>query len=95
MYPFNPGNLLIRYGLLNDTAATLSFVRKTSFIKSIVSPGESITIDELIEIKEIQKIPLIALKHSIYDLIEEGIFNGVQGNSRQKIGGKIGTLIRK
>jgi len=65
------------------------------FIKSIISPGESITIDELIEIKEIQKIPLIALKHSIYDLIEEGIFNGVQGNSRQKIGGKIGTLIRK
>ncbi|MHA1460482.1 MAG: hypothetical protein ACTSO8_03290, partial [Promethearchaeota archaeon] len=41
------------------------------FIKSLMSPGESITIDELIEINEIQKIPLITLKHSIYDLIDE------------------------
>jgi hypothetical protein len=65
------------------------------FIKSIISPGETITIDDLIELKEIQKIPLIALKHSIYDLIEEGIFEGVSGNSRQKIGGKIGVLLRK
>jgi len=39
------------------------------FIKALISPGESITIDELIEIKEIQKIPLVALKHAIYDLI--------------------------
>jgi tetrahydromethanopterin S-methyltransferase subunit G len=65
------------------------------FIKSIISPGESITIDELIELKEIQKIPLIALKHSIYDLIDENVFDVAEGNSRQKIGGKIGILIRK
>jgi hypothetical protein len=64
------------------------------FIKALLSPGESITIDELIEIKEIQKIPLVALKHAIYDLIEENIFQVEEGNSRQKIGGKIGTLIR-
>jgi len=65
------------------------------FIKSLVSPGESITIDELIEIKEIQKIPLITLKHSIYDLIDENVFDVAEGNSRQKIGGKIGVLVRK
>ncbi|MFX0057369.1 MAG: hypothetical protein ACFE85_02995 [Candidatus Hodarchaeota archaeon] len=64
------------------------------FIKALLSPGESITIDELIEIKEIQKIPLVALKHAIYDLIEENIFEAEEGNSRQKIGGKIGILIR-
>jgi len=65
------------------------------FIKSLVSPGESITIDELIEINEIQKIPLITLKHSIYDLIDENVFDVAEGNSRQKIGGKIGVLVRK
>lgn len=65
------------------------------FIKSIISPGESITIDELIEINEIQKIPLITLKHSIYDLIDEEVFDVAEGKSRQKIGGKIGVLIRK
>lgn len=65
------------------------------FIKSIISPGESITIDELIEMNEIQKIPLITLKHSIYDLIDENVFVAAEGNSRQKIGGKIGVLKRK
>jgi hypothetical protein len=65
------------------------------FIKSLISPGESITIDELIEMNEIQKIPLITLKHSIYDLIDENVFDVAEGNSRQKIGGKIGVLKRK
>ncbi|MBY9020606.1 MAG: hypothetical protein KGD67_06090 [Candidatus Lokiarchaeota archaeon] len=66
-----------------------------NFIKSLIAPGESITVDELIEINEIQKIPLITLKHSIYDLIDEDIFDVAGGNSSQKIGGKIGVLIRK
>ena len=65
------------------------------FIKTIISPGESITIDELIEINEIQKIPLITLKHSIYDLIDENVFDVAEGKSRQKIGWKIGALTRK
>jgi hypothetical protein len=65
------------------------------FIKSIINPGESISIDELIEMKEIQKIPLITLKHAVYDLIDDGIFDTMEGDSRQKIGGKIGILIRK
>ena len=66
-----------------------------NFIKSILTPGDSITIDELIEIKELQKIPLITLKHAIYDLIEDNVFNTSEGNSRQKLGGNIGLLIRK
>jgi len=63
------------------------------FIKSLISPGEFITIDELIEINEIQKIPLITLKHSIYDLIDENVLAATEGDSRQKIGG-IRSLIR-
>ncbi len=65
------------------------------FIKSIMRPGEKITIDELIEINELQKIPLITIKHVIYDLIEENIFDVVEGKSRQKFGGSIGVLVRK
>lgn len=64
------------------------------FITSIISPGESISIDELIEIKQLQKIPLITLKHVIYDLIDENVFEPIEGNSRQKIGNKIGILKR-
>lgn len=71
----------------------LSEIKK--FLKSLISPGESITIDELIEMSEIQKIPLITLKHSIYDLIDENVFDVAEGKSRQKIGGKIGVLKRK
>jgi len=74
---------------------TTNLAEIKKFIKSIISPGESITIDELIEINEIQKIPLITLKHSIYDLIDEEVFDVAEGKSRQKIGGKIGVLIRK
>lgn len=65
------------------------------FIKSIIHPGEKITIDELIEIRELQKIPLITIKHVIYDLIEEDIFEVGEGKSRQKFGGTIGVLVRK
>lgn len=65
------------------------------FIKSIINPGESITIDELIELKEIQKIPLVTLKHAIYDLIDDDIFELIEGNSRQKLFGKIGIIKRK
>ena len=80
-------------GDLLTITTDLSEIKK--FIKSLISPGESITIDELIEINEIQKIPLITLKHSIYDLIDENVFDASEGNSRQKIGGKIGVLVRK
>lgn len=80
-------------GDIITVTSDLSDVKK--FIKAIISPGGTITIDELIEIKEIQKIPLVALKHAVYDLIEENIFDAREGNSRQKIGGKIGILVRK
>ena len=64
------------------------------FIKSLIKQGESISIDELIEIRELQKIPLITLKHAIYDLIDENILNTSEGNSKQKLGGKIKILTR-
>jgi hypothetical protein len=70
----------------------LSDVKK--FIKSLINPGETITIDDLIEIKEIQKIPLITLKHAIYDLIDDNFLETVEGRSRLRLFGKIGILKR-
>lgn len=64
------------------------------FIKSLFSPGESVTIDQLIEMEEIQKIPLVSLKHAIYDLIDENSFEPFEKQSHQKIGGKISALLR-
>ncbi|MFX1355972.1 MAG: hypothetical protein ACFFA8_01695 [Promethearchaeota archaeon] len=84
-----------------DTEANRDLITITSdlgdikkFIKALIPPGEVITIDELIELKEIQKIPLVALKHAIYDLIDEKIFEAREGNSRHTIGKRIGILIR-
>lgn len=65
------------------------------FVTSLIKPGESISIDELIEMRELQKIPLITLKHAIYDLIDENVLTTSEGNSRQKLGGKIKILTRK
>jgi hypothetical protein len=70
----------------------LSDVKK--LIKSLINPGETITIDDLIEIKEIQKIPLITLKHAIYDLIDDNFLETIEGGSRQRLFGKIGILKR-
>ena len=70
----------------------LSDIKK--FIKSLINPGEIITIDDLIEIREIQKIPLITLKHAIYDLIDENFLEPLEGKSRQRLFGKIGILKR-
>ena len=77
---------------LISITSDLSDIKK--FIKSLIKPGETITIDELLELREIQKIPLITLKHAIYDLIDESFFETLEGKSRQRLFGKIGILKR-
>ena len=77
---------------LISITSDLSDIKK--FIKSLINPGEIITIDELIEIREIQKIPLITLKHAIYDLIDENFLEPLEGKSRQRLFGKIAILKR-
>ena len=64
-------------------------------ILSLIVPGKSITIDDLIGIKELQKYPLYMITQAIIDLMEEDALIGAEGNSVQKIGGKVGLLIRK
>ncbi|MBN1214497.1 MAG: hypothetical protein JXA99_03550 [Candidatus Lokiarchaeota archaeon] len=63
-------------------------------ILEILKPRDSITIDNLIQIKELQDISLSQLKKAIKDLIEMNILYATNGKSIQKIDGNIGKLIR-
>lgn len=65
-----------------------------NFIKSILKPGDSISIDELIRIDELQNISLNLLNQAINSLINEGSLKATEGRSIQKIQGNIGKLIR-
>ena len=72
-----------------------SFDEVKKIIITRIKPGDTLSVDELIEIKELQEYPLTMIARSIIDLIEEEILLGLEGDSIQKIGGKIGLLIRK
>ncbi len=78
---------------LIEKVSNLDDVKRT--IISMMVPGETLTIDELIGIKEIQQYPLSMITQAIIDLIKDEVLIGAEGNSIQKIGGKIGILIHK
>ena len=78
---------------LIEKVSNLDGVKRT--IVSMMVPGEALTIDELIGIKEIQQYPLSMITQAIIELIKEETLVGAEGNSIQKIAGKIGMLIRK
>lgn len=78
---------------LIEKVSDLDDVKRT--IISMMMPGEALTIDELIGIKEIQQYPLSMITQAIIELIQEEVLIGEDGNSIQKIGGKIGILIRR
>ena len=64
-------------------------------IKSNVLPGDSISIDEIISITELQQYPINLIEKAIIDLIDDEIFDVSEGRSIQKIHGNIGRLIRR
>ncbi len=64
-------------------------------IKLKVLPGDSISIDEIISITELQKYPINLIEKAIIDLIDDEIFDVSEGRSIQKIQGNIGRLIRR
>ncbi len=66
-----------------------------NFIQIILKIGDSITIDKLIKVKELQNVSLSLLKDSIKELIENKVLEAFDGVSTQKINGYIGKLIRK
>ena len=66
-----------------------------NLIKSKVLPGDSISIDEIISIKELQKYPITLIEKAIIDLIDDEVFDASEGRSTQKIQRNIGRLIRR
>ncbi len=66
-----------------------------NIIKSKVSPGESITIDEVLNLRKLKKFPRDIIKKGIIDLIDDEIFDVSEGRSIQKIQGNIARLIRR
>ena len=64
-------------------------------IKSKVLPGDSISIDEIMNIRKLKKYPKNLIEKAIIDLIDDEIFDGSEGRSSQKIQGNIARLIRR
>jgi hypothetical protein len=64
------------------------------FITSILKPGDSINIDNLIKLRELQTSSFSMLKEAINNLIQKGILSASKGDSIQKIDGTIGKLTR-
>ncbi len=66
-----------------------------NIIKNKITPGESMTIDELVKIKELQNFSLNILEQAVNDLIDDEVFDASEGYSKKKFGGNIGLLIRR
>jgi len=64
-------------------------------IKSKVLPGDSISIDEIMNTKKLKKYPKNLIEKAIIDLIDDEIFDGSDGRSVQKIHGNIARIIRR
>ena len=75
--------------------ATNDLVNVKNIIKSKILPGDSITIDELTKLKDLQNFSITLIEQAINDLIDDEIFDASEGYSIQKIGGNIGLLMRR
>ena len=65
-----------------------------NIIKSIICPGESISIDYLIKMRELQRFPIKTIELAVKELIFERSFNAFEGKSSQKLDGNISILTR-
>ena len=64
-------------------------------IKSELSPGQTISIDNLLKIKKIENISISNIGRAIEELIDEEVLDCSDGRSTQKIGKDIAILIRR
>ena len=64
-------------------------------ITSLISPGDSMTIDELRTKGKFKKYSWKLLEKAIIDLIDDEIFDGAEGKSKNKVERKIGRIIRR
>lgn len=85
---YKEGNLLF----IGKNIETLEDIKE--FIVTILELGDSITIDNLIKIKELQTISFSLLKKAVSELIENNVLYPSKEESIQKINGNIGKLRR-
>lgn len=76
----------------NDTRGIIDI---KNIIKSNILPGKSITVDDLLSFKGLNKFTKDLIYTALIDLVDEEIFDVSEGNSRNKIQGYIGRLIRR
>ncbi len=68
--------------------------RIKTLLKEIIVPGNTITIDNLMVLEELQEHSLELIQVAISELIREGYFEALEGGSSQKIFGTIGKIKR-
>ncbi len=64
-------------------------------ITSHISPGESMTIDEILCFPSCESLPKALFDQIISELIDDALFDGAEANSQVKIQGSIGRIIRR
>ncbi|MFX1239128.1 MAG: hypothetical protein ACFFAS_07350 [Promethearchaeota archaeon] len=64
-------------------------------IKNMIDSGDTITIDDIIKTKQLRNAPFDSVEQAIVELIDDEIFDGAEGNSKHKIDGYIGRLIKR
>ena len=75
------------------TSGSLSEIKNV--IISKVSPGDSMLIDELLDIKALKKYSITSIKKAVIELIDDEYFDVSEGSSKTKLEGNIGRLIRR
>ena len=75
------------------TSDNLSEIKK--LIISKVSPGDSMLVDELFDIKALKKFSLASIEKAAIELIDDEYFDVSEGSSKTKLEGNIGRLIRR
>ena len=64
-------------------------------IKILINPGDTITIDELLRKKQMKSYSFELIEQAIIELIDDEVFDGSEGNSKYKVDGNIGRLIKR
>lgn len=72
-----------------------TFSEIKNVILSQILPGDSIKVDDLLEIKKLKPYSLTSIEKTIIELIDDEILDVSEGSSKVKLQGNIGRLIRR
>ena len=64
-------------------------------IKRLIRKGESVSIDDLVNSRELKSYKWNMLEKALLDLVDDEVFDVAEGRSKKKLAGNIGRLIRR